>query len=74
MQSMLYTTASARISACLVDISFRMTAHQLKLNLSKTELLIIPGPLELLDCSHHLSGYKPQIPVFNLAEVSRLLL
>ncbi|KAK3562481.1 hypothetical protein QTP86_034597, partial [Hemibagrus guttatus] len=34
------TTASARISACLVDISSWMTAHQLKL---KTELLIIPG-------------------------------
>ncbi|KAK3511532.1 hypothetical protein QTP70_009323 [Hemibagrus guttatus] len=35
------TTASARISACLVDISSWMTAHQLKL--SKTEMLIIPG-------------------------------
>ncbi|KAK3547668.1 hypothetical protein QTP86_026916 [Hemibagrus guttatus] len=38
------TTASARISACLADISSWMTAHQLKLNPSKTELLIIPGP------------------------------
>ncbi|KAK3528909.1 hypothetical protein QTP70_012870 [Hemibagrus guttatus] len=37
------TTASARISACLADISSWMTAHQLKLNPSKTELLIIPG-------------------------------
>ncbi|KAK3547966.1 hypothetical protein QTP70_001632 [Hemibagrus guttatus] len=37
------TMASARISACLVDISSWMTAHQLKLNPSKTELLIIPG-------------------------------
>ncbi|KAK3529734.1 hypothetical protein QTP86_000808, partial [Hemibagrus guttatus] len=36
------TTASARISACLADISSWMTAHQLKLNPSKTELLIIP--------------------------------
>ncbi|KAK3569504.1 hypothetical protein QTP86_032109 [Hemibagrus guttatus] len=36
------TTASARISACLVDISCWMTAHQLKLNPSKTELLVIP--------------------------------
>ncbi|KAK3510791.1 hypothetical protein QTP70_022705, partial [Hemibagrus guttatus] len=36
------TTASARISACLVDISSCMTAHQLKLNPSKTELLVIP--------------------------------
>ncbi|KAK3560622.1 hypothetical protein QTP86_012584 [Hemibagrus guttatus] len=37
------TTASAQISACLVDISSWMTAHQLKLNPSKTELLVIPG-------------------------------
>ncbi|KAK3572751.1 hypothetical protein QTP86_007041 [Hemibagrus guttatus] len=37
------TTTSARISACLADISSWMTAHQLKLNPSKTELLIIPG-------------------------------
>ncbi|KAK3517163.1 hypothetical protein QTP86_003917, partial [Hemibagrus guttatus] len=37
------TTASARISVCLADISSWMTAHQLKLNPSKTELLIIPG-------------------------------
>ncbi|KAK3571131.1 hypothetical protein QTP86_001914 [Hemibagrus guttatus] len=37
------TMASARISACLVDITSWMTAHQLKLNPSKTELLIIPG-------------------------------
>ncbi|KAK3514958.1 hypothetical protein QTP86_020712, partial [Hemibagrus guttatus] len=36
------TTASARISACLADISSWMTAHQLKLNPRKTELLIIP--------------------------------
>ncbi|KAK3542808.1 hypothetical protein QTP70_003074, partial [Hemibagrus guttatus] len=36
------TTASARISVCLADISSWMTAHQLKLNPSKTELLIIP--------------------------------
>ncbi|KAK3562250.1 hypothetical protein QTP86_033296, partial [Hemibagrus guttatus] len=36
------TTASDRISACLVDISSWMTAHQLKLNPSKTELLVIP--------------------------------
>ncbi|KAI5614997.1 glutamate-rich protein 2 isoform X4 [Silurus asotus] len=37
------TTASARISACLTDISSWMSAHQLKLNPSKTELLVIPG-------------------------------
>ncbi|KAK3537963.1 hypothetical protein QTP70_024793 [Hemibagrus guttatus] len=35
-------TTSARISACLVDISSWMMAHQLKLNPSKTELLVIP--------------------------------
>ncbi|KAK3537604.1 hypothetical protein QTP70_016999 [Hemibagrus guttatus] len=40
------TTASARISACLVDISWTwMTAHQLKLNPSKTELLVIPASI-----------------------------
>ncbi|KAI5619386.1 gastrula zinc finger protein XlCGF28.1-like [Silurus asotus] len=37
------TTASAWISACLTDISSWMSAHQLKLNPSKTELLVIPG-------------------------------
>ncbi|KAK3524687.1 hypothetical protein QTP86_000656 [Hemibagrus guttatus] len=36
------TMSSARKSACLVDISSWMTAHQLKLNPSKTELLVIP--------------------------------
>ncbi|KAK3515201.1 hypothetical protein QTP70_010606 [Hemibagrus guttatus] len=36
-------TASARITACLSDISSWVTAHQLKLNHSKTELLVIPG-------------------------------
>ncbi|KAK3570425.1 hypothetical protein QTP86_019297, partial [Hemibagrus guttatus] len=39
-------TASARISARLADISSWMTAHQLKLNPSKTELLIIPAKNE----------------------------
>ncbi|KAF5891033.1 reverse transcriptase family protein, partial [Clarias magur] len=37
------TRVSTRISACLADISSWMAAHQLKLNLSKTELLFIPG-------------------------------
>ncbi|KAK3548728.1 hypothetical protein QTP70_018468, partial [Hemibagrus guttatus] len=36
------TTASAWISACLVDTSLWMMAHQLKLNPSKTELLVMP--------------------------------
>ncbi|KAK1791179.1 hypothetical protein P4O66_013142, partial [Electrophorus voltai] len=35
---------SRRISACLTDIASWMTAHHLKLNPSKTELLFIPGP------------------------------
>ncbi|KAK3505909.1 hypothetical protein QTP70_003614, partial [Hemibagrus guttatus] len=51
------TTTSARISACLADISSWMTAHQLKLNPSKTELLIIPG----VATANHLS---PPIPIF----------
>ncbi|KAK1792541.1 hypothetical protein P4O66_012475, partial [Electrophorus voltai] len=33
---------SRRISACLTDIVYWMTAHNLKLNPSKTELLFIP--------------------------------
>ncbi|KAK3517023.1 hypothetical protein QTP70_030436, partial [Hemibagrus guttatus] len=45
------TTASAGISACLAGISSWMTAHQLKLNPSKTELLIIPAYRPLIRCS-----------------------
>ncbi|KAK3575267.1 hypothetical protein QTP86_023385, partial [Hemibagrus guttatus] len=45
------TTASARISVCLADISSWMTAHQLKLNPSKTELLVIP-----------VVGFSPTMP------------
>ncbi|KAI4886967.1 hypothetical protein NFI96_028650 [Prochilodus magdalenae] len=37
------TQVCNRISACLTDISSWMTAHHLKLNPSKTELLFIPG-------------------------------
>ncbi|KAK3537312.1 hypothetical protein QTP70_007183 [Hemibagrus guttatus] len=52
------TTASAWISACLADISSWMTAHQLKLNPSKTELLIIPGdPSPAQDLVISLSNY-----------------
>ncbi|XP_062859432.1 uncharacterized protein LOC134321553 [Trichomycterus rosablanca] len=36
---------SSRISACLRDISQWMSAHHLKLNPSKTEMLLIPGDL-----------------------------
>ncbi|KAI4893312.1 hypothetical protein NFI96_034410 [Prochilodus magdalenae] len=37
------TQVCNRISACLTDISSWMTAHHLKLNASKTELLFIPS-------------------------------
>ncbi|XP_070402416.1 uncharacterized protein [Nothobranchius furzeri] len=36
-------TVSARISNCLSDISKWMKSHHLQLNLSKTELLVIPA-------------------------------
>ncbi|KAK3568489.1 hypothetical protein QTP86_008542 [Hemibagrus guttatus] len=63
------TTASARISACLVDISSWMTAHQLKLNPSKTELLIIPGdpsPAQDLVISLNNSMISPSATACNL--------
>ncbi|KAK3529963.1 hypothetical protein QTP86_009350 [Hemibagrus guttatus] len=62
-------TTSARISACLVDISSWMTAHQLKLNPSKTELLIIPGdpsPAQDLAISLSNSMISPSATVRNL--------
>ena len=37
------TQIEARISACLKDIGEWMSAHHLKLNLGKTELLFLPG-------------------------------
>ncbi|KAK3531368.1 hypothetical protein QTP70_018168 [Hemibagrus guttatus] len=63
------TTASARISACLVDISSWMTAHQLKLNPSKTELLVIPGdpsPAQDLAISLNNSMISPSATARNL--------
>ncbi|KAK3572338.1 hypothetical protein QTP86_031122 [Hemibagrus guttatus] len=63
------TTASARISACLVDISSWMTAHQLKLNPSKTELLVIPGdpsPAQDLALSLSNSMISPSATARNL--------
>ncbi|KAK3570901.1 hypothetical protein QTP86_029372, partial [Hemibagrus guttatus] len=63
------TTASARISACLVDISSWMTAHQLKLNPSKTELLVIPGdpsPAQDLVISLNNSMISPSATVCKL--------
>ncbi|KAK3527056.1 hypothetical protein QTP86_008661 [Hemibagrus guttatus] len=63
------TTASARISECLADISSWMTAHQLKLNPSKTELLIIPGdpsPAQDLAISLSNSMISPSATARNL--------
>ncbi|KAK3553835.1 hypothetical protein QTP70_012207 [Hemibagrus guttatus] len=63
------TTASARISACLVDISSWMTTHQLKLNPSKTELLVIPGdpsPAQDLAISLNNSMISPSATARNL--------
>ncbi|KAK3568100.1 hypothetical protein QTP86_030523 [Hemibagrus guttatus] len=63
------TTASARISACLADISSWMTAHQLKLNPSKTELLVIPGdpsPAQDLAISLSNSMISPSATARNL--------
>ncbi|KAK3548188.1 hypothetical protein QTP70_005188 [Hemibagrus guttatus] len=63
------TTTSARISACLVDISSWMTAHQLKLNPSKTELLVIPGdpsPAQDLAISLSNSMISPSATARNL--------
>ncbi|KAK3532908.1 hypothetical protein QTP70_002892, partial [Hemibagrus guttatus] len=63
------TTTSARISACLADISSWMTAHQLKLNPSKTELLIIPGdpsPAQDLAISLSNSMISPTASALNL--------
>ncbi len=36
-------TIAARISACLTDISFWMKNHILQLNLTKTELRVVPS-------------------------------
>ncbi|KAK3546958.1 hypothetical protein QTP86_005538 [Hemibagrus guttatus] len=63
------TTASAWISACLVDISSWMTAHQLKLNPTKTELLVIPGdpsPAQDLAISLNNSMISPSATAHNL--------
>ncbi|KAK3567160.1 hypothetical protein QTP86_011299 [Hemibagrus guttatus] len=63
------TTTSARISACLAGISSWMTAHQLKINPSKTELLIIPGdpsPAQDLTISLSNSMISPTASARNL--------
>ncbi|KAK3529053.1 hypothetical protein QTP70_014684, partial [Hemibagrus guttatus] len=57
------------ISACLVDISYWMTAHQLKLNPSKTELLVIPGdpsPAQDLALSLNNSKISPSATARNI--------
>ncbi|KAK3553756.1 hypothetical protein QTP70_009190 [Hemibagrus guttatus] len=74
-ESAIDTTASARISACLSDISSWMTAHQLKLNPSKTELLIIPGdpsPAEDLTISLSNSMISPLAIARNLGVMDEL--
>ncbi|KAF7709877.1 hypothetical protein HF521_016727, partial [Silurus meridionalis] len=63
------TTVSARISTCLSDISLWMSAHQLKLNPCKTELLIIPGdssPGQDLQITLHDSLLSPSATACNL--------
>ncbi|KAI5629424.1 hypothetical protein C0J50_2356 [Silurus asotus] len=67
------TTASARISACLSDISLWMRAHQLKLNPSKTELLVIPATARNLEVTmdNELSFFPH---VANVAGYCRFLL
>ncbi|KAK3539660.1 hypothetical protein QTP70_011109 [Hemibagrus guttatus] len=58
-----------RISACLVDISSWMTAHQLELNPSKIELLAIPGypsPAQDLAISLNNSMISPSATARNL--------
>ncbi|KAK3564301.1 hypothetical protein QTP86_012381 [Hemibagrus guttatus] len=67
------TMASAWISACLVDISSWMMAHQLKLNPSKTELLVIPGdpsPAQDLAISLNNSMISPSATARNLGGFS----
>ncbi|KAK3518240.1 hypothetical protein QTP70_033935 [Hemibagrus guttatus] len=56
-------------SECPVDISSWMTAHQLKLNPSKTELLVIPGdtsPAQNLALSLNNSMIPPSATARNL--------
>ena len=49
-QSSSSTHTGTRISECLADITAWTAAHHLKLNLSKTELLFIPGKWLLSHC------------------------
>ncbi|XP_062867146.1 probable RNA-directed DNA polymerase from transposon X-element isoform X2 [Trichomycterus rosablanca] len=66
------TQVSARISACLQDISQWMSAHHLKLNPSKTEMLLIPGdpsPTQDLVISLDDSQIRPSDKVRSLGVV-----
>ncbi|MCJ8738156.1 hypothetical protein PDJAM_G00032410 [Pangasius djambal] len=63
------THVSAQISACLEDISSWMTANQLKVNPTKTELLFIPGdssPSQDLAISLDNSLISPSVTARNL--------
>ncbi|KAK3568495.1 hypothetical protein QTP86_008640 [Hemibagrus guttatus] len=67
------TMASARISACLVGISSSMTAHQLKLSPSKTELRVIPGdpsPAQDFALSLNNSMISPSATAHNLGVIT----
>ena len=63
------TQVEARISACLKDIGEWMSAHHLKLNLGKTELLFLPGkdcPLTDLSISSDNTTVLPSQTAKNL--------
>ncbi|KAK3571659.1 hypothetical protein QTP86_015972 [Hemibagrus guttatus] len=66
---------SARTSACLVDILSWMTAHQLKLTPSKTDLLVIPSdpaPAQDLVLSLNNSMISPSGTARNLEKDSAI--
>jgi len=63
------TQVAARISACLTDISQWMSAHHLKINPDKTELLFLPGkgsPTHDLTINFHNSVLAPTPTARNL--------
>ena len=63
---------ATRVSACLADISTWMSAHHLKLNLNKTELLFIPGkacPLQDFSITVENSTVTPSLTAKNLGVI-----